>query len=139
MELTIGSLAKKAKLNLETLRYYERRGLLKPVRRTASAYRLYDEESFKRLNFIRQAQGLGFSLKEILELLSLEALSPRACGKVLVKAKAKALQIREKREALKRMKDTLNRLIENCRCGKTSGSCPVLSCFSEREEYHGKC
>lgn len=139
MNFTIGSLAKKAKVNLETLRYYERKDLLKPVRRTASNYRFYDEESLKRLNFIRRAQGLGFTLKEIRELLSLEALSPRSCGKVLAKAKAKTLQIREKREALKQMEDTLNRLIEECRCGKASGSCPVIDCFTERGESNGKC
>ncbi len=139
MTFTIGSLAKAAKVNLETLRYYERKGLLKPVRRTDSAYRIYDEGSLERLQFIRRTQSLGFSLREISELLRLEALTPRVCGKVMAKAKAKVSQIREKRESLKRMEETLTRLIGDCQCGKTSGSCPMMSCFTERGESNGNC
>jgi DNA-binding transcriptional MerR regulator len=139
MDLTIGALAKKAGVNLETVRYYERRGLLSPKRRTAKAYRVYDEGSLRKLQSIRRAQGLGFSLKEILELLRLEAPIPGACGRVMAKAKAKVAQIREKREALRRMEETLGRLIEDRRCGKTSKGCPALSCFSERGEANGYC
>jgi len=139
MDRTIGTLAKAAGVHLETVRYYERRGLLKPTRRTPKAYRVYDEGSLQKLRFIRRAQGLGFSLKEILELLRLEAPTLRACGQVMAKARTKVAQIREKREALRRMEETLSRLIEDCRCGKTSGPCPALSCFSERGEANGHC
>jgi DNA-binding transcriptional MerR regulator len=139
MDLTIGALAKKAGVNLETLRYYERRGLLRPLRRTAAAYRVYDEGSLERLNFIRRVQGLGFSLREIQELLALEAPTRRSCGKVLAKAKAKAAQVRAKREALERMEATLERLIEDCRCGRTSVPCPALECLKERGDRNGRC
>src|SRR5712692_7713612 len=74
--LTIGRLAKQAGINLETVRYYERRGLLPKPPRTASGYRLFPADAALRLRFIRRAQELGFSLKEIRDLLALR-VSPR--------------------------------------------------------------
>lgn len=131
MEMTTSVLAKHAGVNLQTLRYYERRGLLFPVRRKSSGYRVYDGQSLKVLKFIRRAQSLGFTLRETGDLLGLEARNPASCGKVLRRAREKVEQIRKKVEALKRMEGTLNRLMADCRCLQTSGPCPVVECFDE--------
>ena len=79
----IGELAERAGVNRETLRYYERRGLLKPARRTAAGYRVYDRESAARLSFIKRAQGFGFSLEEIRALLKMKPENPRSCNRVM--------------------------------------------------------
>ena len=79
----IGELAERAGVHRETLRYYERRGLLKPARRTAGGYRIYDEESAARLLFIKRAQGFGFSLEEIRDLLGMKPENPRSCNRVM--------------------------------------------------------
>ena len=79
----IGELAEQAGVNRETLRYYERRGLLKPARRTASGYRIYNRESAARLLFIKRAQGFGFSLEEIRDLLAMKPENPRSCNRVM--------------------------------------------------------
>jgi len=76
---TIGQAAKVTGVNIQTLRYYERRRLLSPISRKASGYRVYDEESLKRLRFIKNAQELGFSLKEISSLLDLKVSSKARC------------------------------------------------------------
>ncbi len=131
MERTIGALAKEAKVNLQTLRYYERRKLLPPARRQASGYRVYNEESLRRLQFIKRAQSLGFSLREIGELLGLEAPTPASCNKVMRQAAAKGDQIRQKVEALRWMENSLNELMADCRSHRKSGPCPIVECFSE--------
>src|SRR5262245_25938116 len=79
---TIGELAKQAKVHVETLRYYERRGLIPRPRRTVSNYRVYSSENLRRVKFIKQAQGLGFSLKEIKKLLALRATPRARCADV---------------------------------------------------------
>jgi MerR family mercuric resistance operon transcriptional regulator len=95
----IGELAERAGVNRETLRYYERRGLLKPAHRTESGYRVYDTESAARLSFIKRAQGFGFSLEEIRALLRMKPENPRSCNRVMtmldVKLGALAPQIQE--------------------------------------------
>jgi MerR family mercuric resistance operon transcriptional regulator len=82
--LTIGQLAKQAGVNIETIRYYERQGLLPEPPRRASGYRQYSAEFVKRIQFIKRAQTLGFSLKEIAELLDLRIESDTACDQVWV-------------------------------------------------------
>src|SRR5215467_5078830 len=90
---TIGELAKSAGVNVETVRYYERRGLLPKPPRGASGYRLFPPEALRRLQFIRRAQELGFSLDEICELLALR-MSPKArCAAVKARAEAKIADI----------------------------------------------
>jgi MerR family transcriptional regulator, mercuric resistance operon regulatory protein len=129
MHITIGTLAKKAKVNLQTLRYYEQRGLLAPVRRAASGYRFYDEESLRQLKFIRHAQDFGFSLKEISYLSKLKVLSPVACHKARLKAQTKVAQIGQKIENLERISKTLNSLIAQCRRQPKGKPCPLLARF----------
>lgn len=81
--ILIGQLAARAGVNRETLRYYERRGLLKPARRTESGYRVYDRQSASRLLFIKRAQAFGFSLEEIRDLLAMKPENPRNCNRVM--------------------------------------------------------
>ena len=129
MELLVGDIAKKAGVNMQTVKYYERRGLLLPVHRKDSGYRVYDEESIRRLKFIKQAQELGFSLKEIEELLKLRSSSSaNKCAKVLGKAEAKLREVEEKATRLSKMGKVLQKLITDCRQRKTSDSCPILEC-----------
>src|SRR5258708_29879077 len=94
MELLVGEIAKKAGVNLQTVKYYERRRLLLPVHRKDSGYRIYDEESVRRLKFIKQAQELGFSLREVEQLLELRSSSSaNKCLKIVKKAEAKLKEV----------------------------------------------
>jgi DNA-binding transcriptional MerR regulator len=129
MDMTIGSLAKRAKVNLATLRYYEHFGLLKPVRRASSGYRFYNEESLRRLKFIRNAQDLGFSLKEIGALLKLDPHSASACRKAQRMAETKVRQIGLKIDALEKVADNLAVLIRDCGRQAGKGNCPILARF----------
>lgn len=131
--LTIGRLAREAGVNLETVRFYERRGLLPRPPRSASGYRLFPAETARRLRFIRRAQELGFSLAEIRELLSLR-ISPTAKNSdVRRRAEAKIADISAKMRTLDSMKKTLRRLTEACgRCSPIA-ECPILESL-DREE-----
>ena len=131
--LTIGQLARKAEINLETVRYYERRGLLPKPPRTASGYRLFPVEAAQRLRFIRRAQELGFSLAEIRELLSLR-LSPRASSSEIRKrAQAKISDIENKIKSLESMRKSLRKLAASC-----DGCRPVSQCLI-LESLAGEC
>src|SRR5688572_27027868 len=96
--LTIGQLAKRAGVNLETIRYYERRGLLSEPPRRASGYRQYRPDVVARIRFIKRAQELGFSLNEIHELLSLRVEAATVCSDVKQRAEAKVAEIEQKME-----------------------------------------
>src|SRR2546422_10160215 len=98
--LTIGDVAKQADVHSETLRYYERRGLVARPPRSVSNYRLYPEDTVRRVRFIKHAQDLGFSLKEIKELLSLRAAPKARCADVRVRALTKINDIEERIRAL---------------------------------------
>lgn len=125
-KITIGWLAKAAKVNIQTIRFYERRGILRPISRTVSGYRLYDKESLKRLNFILQAKELGFSLKEINNLLGLRVRSVQTCEGVRRKAEEKLADIQGKMVNLKKMEKTLKELIGNCKNRVVTDRCPIL-------------
>lgn len=124
--ITIGQLAKAAKVNIQTVRFYERQGILRPINRTGSGYRVYDKESLKRLNFILQAKELGFSLKEINDLLGLRVRSVQTCDRVRKKAQEKLTDIQDKISNLKKMEKTLKELIGNCENRVVSDQCPIL-------------
>ncbi len=124
--LTIGELAKRAHVNRETVRYYERRRLLPRPSRSMSGYRIFSEEALRRLRFIRHAKVLGFSLDEIKELLALRVNSIDACDRVRERTQTKLADIEKKIQALQQMKDALSELVTACaRRGKTS-DCPIL-------------
>ncbi len=124
--LTIGQAAKRAGASIQSLRYYERRGLLKPDDRLESGYRLYGEEAVRRLQFIKNAQGLGFSLAEIARLLRLRVGRKAQCAQVRRQAQARLDHVREKIAGLRAIETILQRLIRTCAAEGTTDSCPIL-------------
>ena len=123
--LTIGKLATAAGVGVETVRYYQRRGLLETPTRDREIRR-YGSDDLRRLRFIRQAQAAGFTLEEIKELLDLDASEDRARARELAGARVKALD--EKIGELQRARDSLRRLARECGSG-SAGPCPILASF----------
>lgn len=133
--LNIGKLAKACGVKADTVRYYERLGLLAPVERTESGYRKYGMNSIKRLNFVRRAQELGFTLGEIKELLELSEQPEADCGDIRERAGQKMEEIEEKIQDLKRMKKSLAALAEYCPGkGKPLSECGILKYFYGKKE-----
>ncbi len=124
--LTTGRLAREAGVNVETVRYYERRGLLPKVPRKSSGYRLWPPDTVKRIRFIKHAQDLGFSLREIYELLSLRTDKTRSCSVVKKIADEKIADIDEKIKALRRIRKALLKLSEICPGSGPVSDCPIL-------------
>jgi len=125
-ELTIGKLAKEIGVNVQTVRYYERRRLLTPADRRPSGYRLYGDEALRRLRFIKNAQALGFTLREITELLNLRVRSRARCGDVQRKAEEKLQCVEAKVQDLQALGRALESLIRACRAGQPTDRCPIL-------------
>lgn len=126
IELTIGKVAQRAGVNIQTVRYYERRGLLAPNGYRESGYRLYTEEAVRKLRFIKNAQGLGFSLDEIARLLRLRVGRKLQCGKVKKQAQERLRIVQDKLSGLRAMEKVLNRLIRTCGTRGTTDHCPIL-------------
>lgn len=124
--LTIGEIARRAGVGVETVRFYERQGLIEEPARRASGYRQYGEEVVDRLRFIRQAKELGFTLAEIRELLSLRVDPASTCADVKGRAEAKIADIDEKIRTLQRMKRALVKLTTACGGDGPSSKCPIL-------------
>jgi DNA-binding transcriptional MerR regulator len=112
--LTIGKLGALAQVSTDTLRYYEREGLIEPAGKSASGYRLYDQDSARRLRFIKHAQDCGFTLAEIRELLVLRRRNAARCGDVRERAIEKKLQLESKIRSMKVMSTALDGLISEC-------------------------
>jgi Hg(II)-responsive transcriptional regulator len=129
--LKIGQVAKEADVNIDTVRYYERRGLLPPPKRKKSGYRQYLGDTVKRIRFIRHAQELGFSLDEIAELLSLKLDPVAACGNVKKKAEGKIAEIEGKIEMLQKMREALRCLVEMCVENRQVSECPILEALDK--------
>lgn len=123
--LTAGKVARLAGVGVETVRFYEKNGLLEEPARRPSGYREYDGETVHRLRFIQRAKELGFSLSEIKELLSLRC-SERPCDDVRSRAEAKVTEIEEKVALLLRMKQVLGRLASSCCEQGDKSRCPIL-------------
>jgi MerR family mercuric resistance operon transcriptional regulator len=123
---TIGGIAKAAGVGVETVRYYQRRGLLPEPARPPGEIRRYGEEELKRLRFIRSAQAAGFTLNEIGELLELSASDDRARARALAQARVAALDARI--EELREARDALAGLASAC-AHKSTGPCPIISAF----------
>ena len=121
--LTTGSLAKRGGVNLETIRYYEREGLMLPPPRKASGHRAYAPSDLRRLRFIKGAKDLGFSLGEIKELLALRLDPEQLCADVIRQIEAKAEKVKQKIVHLRAILRTLDRLKRSC-----EGDCPVRAC-----------
>jgi len=121
---TIGALAKNAGVNVETIRFYQRRGLLVEPVKPFKGIRHYSEQDVQRVQFIKHGQKLGFSLDEIAELLSLE--EGQHCREAKEIALRKLMQIRERVEGLRMMEIALSDLVESCVSNTDSVSCPII-------------
>jgi MerR family transcriptional regulator, copper efflux regulator len=120
----IGALAKRAGVGIDTVRYYERAGLLAPRSRLSSGYRRYSELELARLRFIRRAQALGFTLKEVRELLSLSA--QRDVARVKRTAQAKLTDVERRIAELEKVRMGLSKLIAACPGHGRAADCPIL-------------
>jgi len=127
-ELTISRLAKAAGVNVETIRYYQRRGLLYEPRKPLGGHRRYGTEAVKRVRFIKRAQRLGFTLEEIKSLLLLE--DGQSCRETRLLAEQKLAVIAARIDDLSRMQRALNDLIARCAAGKRPRSCPIIATLS---------
>jgi Hg(II)-responsive transcriptional regulator len=132
-KMMIGKIAKISGLGIETIRFYERRGLLNPPSRRESGYREYNDESVSRLTFIKKAKDLGFSLDEISELLSLKANKESHCQRTSEKATKKLEATQGKIQELKHIESALKNLIEQCKKRETTDECPILQSLEGRE------
>jgi MerR family copper efflux transcriptional regulator len=124
--LTIGKVARNAGIGVETVRFYEREGLIEPPERRESGYRQYREEVVDRLRFIRRAKELGFTLREIRELLSLRLDAEASCADVKLKAETKVADIESRIRTLEQMKHALVKLAEACAGTGDTSVCPIL-------------
>ena len=132
--LTIGKLASRGGVNIQTIRYYERSGLLPKPPRAASGYRLYAGDSVRRLSFIKQAQLLGFSLSEIQELLSLRMQPGKTCADVRQRTREKIGAVDRKIEDLQRIKVALTKLAAACRGNGPTSDCPILEALESGKD-----
>lgn len=124
--MTIGQLAEQAGVNIETVRYYERRGLLLEPARTESGYRQYEPAAVARLRFIRRAKALGFTLHEIEELLRLRVRNAAACQAVGRRTREKLELVRRKIRELQAMERSLGSLAAACESRQRTTECPIL-------------
>lgn len=132
--LTISQLARQGGVNLQTVRYYERQGLLAPTARTEAGYRIFQPETARRIRFIKRAQELGFSLSGIKELLSLRLDRHTTQADIRKRAQVKLAGIEQKIRHLEAIHASLSRLTKSCRgCGPVE-DCPILENLN-REEF----
>lgn len=133
---TIGRAAKRAGIGVETIRFYERRGLIaQPPKPAAGGFRDYPAATLSQIRFIREAQDLGFSLEEISDLMSLRADPKANCSQVQRRAEAKLAEVEDKIERLKRIGAALGRLIEACPGKGALGACSIIEAL-ESDETH---
>ena len=128
---SIGQLAKRAGVAIDTVRYYERNAMLTPAGRLESGYRRYGETELKRLRFIRRAKVLGFTLADIRELLSLS--DERNVAKVKLAAKAKLAEVEQRLAELERIRNGLRSLVAACPGHGRAEACPILNALNEED------
>jgi MerR family mercuric resistance operon transcriptional regulator len=131
--LTIGKLASCAGVGVETVRFYEREGLIPSPARRSSGYRQYPADTVRRIRFIRRAKDLGFTLKEIAELLSLKVDPETTCAEVRSRTEDKIAGIDKKMRVLGGMKDALQRLAAECNGKGPTSTCPILEALDSEE------
>jgi MerR family mercuric resistance operon transcriptional regulator len=129
--LTIGQLAKATRVGVETIRYYERRGLLPEPPRRESGYRQFPLEAVQRIRFIKRAQNLGFSLKEISRLLALSDGQEARCEDVRQFAVEKVREIEMKIDHFTRLKQILSDLVGKCQAKGPLTDCPIIESLTE--------
>ena len=126
--LTIGRLAKAAEVNVETIRYYQRVGLVVEPVKPLEGFRVYHDETINRVRFIKRAQKLAFSLQDIAHLLQ---LGEGHCNDVREQAEAKLKQIEAQIKDLQSMRKTLKKLVTECNAGNDSGACPIVQSLTK--------
>lgn len=131
--ITTGELAERAGVGRETVRYYERRGLLPEPPRTEAGYRQYSPEDVRRLRFIRTAQELGFTLDEIGGLLGLRVRPDGSCEAVEARARNVLDRVERQIGELRGMKAALEALLQSCRAAEATDPCPILSAIENEE------
>lgn len=131
--LTIGQVARQAGVGVETVRFYEREGLLEEPPRRASGYRQYSKQVIKRIAFIKRAKLLGFSLKEIAELLRLRVDAHTSCTEVKERTEAKIAEVERKVVELQRMRQALLQVALLCTEEEPGSHCPLLDTLDQQE------
>lgn len=129
--LRIGEVAQQAEVNVQTLRYYERRGLLAAPEREASGFRRYSADTVRLVRFIKRAQELGFTLNEIEELATLRKSRSRNRSRVRQLAGAKVRDIEEKIRQLRAMRKALGVLVQSCDCESQRLECPIIEALDD--------
>ena len=129
--LTIGAVAKAAGVGVETIRFYEREGLITEPQRRPSGYREYSMDAVRRIRFIRSAKDLGFTLKEIGELLSLRVDPSTSCAEVRSLARTKITDVEQRIATLERIKAALVELAHACRGRGPTSECPILDAIEK--------
>ena len=130
-DLTIGTVARQAGVNVETVRYYERQGLIAPPGRRPNGYRAFGDDAVTRIRFIRSAQRLGFTLQEVAELLALRAEPAESCDSVRARAESKVEDIDARISDLQRMRAGLRTLVRQCEAGRPVEECPIIASFEQ--------
>lgn len=139
-DLSIGKAARAAGVGVETIRFYEREGFIEQPPRPATGMRLYSAELVQRIRFIREAQQLGFTLREVRDLLALRADPESDCAEVRERAMAKLAEVERKTEQLQRIGDALRSLIAACPARGELGACTIMSALASRQEpCEGSC
>jgi Hg(II)-responsive transcriptional regulator len=131
--LSIGQVARRAGVGVETVRFYEREGLVEEPPRRASGYRQYSEQVVTRLHFIKRAKQLGFSLKEISELLLLRVDAQTSCEEVKGRTEAKIAEVERKMVELQRVWQALLQVHSLCTGQGPTGCCPMLDALNQQE------
>lgn len=131
--LTIGKVAKATDVGIETIRFYEREGLIVNPPRSPSGYRAYPSETVARIRFIRTAKDLGFSLKEIRELLSMRVDPIGSCLEVRELAESKIADVEERIRVLQNIRVSLVRLVAACEDRQPTNECPILDCIEKED------
>ena len=126
INLSIGQLAKQSGVSVDTIRYYERSGLLPEPDRTASGYRIYGRDDVERVNFIKTAQLLGFTLSEIVLLLSLRHSQAKSAAEVVELTEKKIRSLSDKLSQLRTIKRALAQLVADCPVDVPVSDCPIL-------------
>ncbi len=126
IQMTIGQVARQTGVSVETIRYYEKEGLVDEPERNPSGYRQYPAETIKRILFIQRAKAIGFTLREIHDLLSIQEKPEACCGDLLSRAESKMAEIEAKINELQRMKNALQMLTTECVGDNGLDNCPIL-------------
>ena len=133
--LTTAKVAREGGVNVETIRYYEKHGLLPKPPRTPSGYRMFSGDAVRRLRFIRRAQELGFTLKEIKELLAIRVKSGSSCADIRRKAEAKIGDVDLKIQHLLEIREALRQITATCSGKGPVTKCTILEALNGKDEF----